>query len=573
MLESSSSTSESLPADNNLAFKSLTWTVAALFVIPFFWYRRSLPLPSFYGEWSAIFLGFIALLAWLAGQRDRLSIPYLAFVPIGLALLIGLQLAVLPDLVSSHVRLGMVYLLFSAAMMTASFNAKPWFKIETLAIAILAGCLLNCGHDWYAIVFGNAKIPDALGQKNNYSDYLMLGVISLCYLHSQKRLGVFLFLLLLAPLVITAATLARRTVWCHFLVLVVLTLITAYKSPNRGMVWPALVATGLFSLTSLLLPHINSLLPHLGPARSSLTRLLDSSANEFGDRSRLWIWKSAWQMALDHPWLGVGYGNFDWTFFTTKADYADGAYWGRVEHAHNIFLQLFAELGITAPLIVLIGLASWLKSQYHQSFSNRNWWLWNGLAFIGVHSLLEYPLWYAYLLAPFAVLLGITPQRSLEIRLPNSFRLLGAMVIVAAGLASANLLNNYLRLESFIIRLSADQRRIDPSELDAIARQDAVLRPYTWPVKASLAQIDEHNAAEWLPFFRQANHFIPYPDFVLKEIIALKLTGNDSEAEALAKTLSHAFPEQTNAYLNDSDLLKQMGTNIAGAMRNALPRH
>lgn len=544
----------------------LSWIIASLFVVPFLWYRRSLPLPSFYGEWAAIFLGLLALFIWLTEQKDRFLIPSLAFLPIGLALLINMQLIVMPDLISSYdARLSMFYLLFSAALMTTIFNIKPLINIKTVtAAALLIGTLLNCGHDWYRIIFDDAKVLGGLGQKNNYADYLMLGIISLCYLHAQKRFGILVFLLLLPPLIINSAELSQRSTWIYFIALIGFTLIKAYKAKhqNKLLTHSVLLASALFVLAAVTLP-----------TQSSLARLMASGEAELGAQSRLWIWKSAWQMILEHPWRGVGFGNFDWTYFATKSNYAAGAYWGWVEHAHNIVLHLFAELGILAPLILLLGLTIWLKTQSDQPFDNDNWWLWSCIGIIGVHSLLEYPLWYAYFLAPFAVLLGLTAQSGVEVRLPNSFRWLGCLMICAAGLAGANFLANYLQLETFIIHLTANERSVDPADLDTIAHREPMLRTHVWKIKAASAQITSTNAEEWLPFLRQVNHATPYPDFVLKQIVALKLTGNMLEAIELSKILAHAFPKRAAGYLADPDTRNALGKETVAAMHNALQQH
>lgn len=546
----------------------LPWIVTSLFVFPFFWYRRSLPLPNFYGEWVAIFLGLFALLVWLIGQRERFFIPSVAFFPIGLALLIGVQLSVMPDIVSSHARLGMVYLLFSAALMTAIFNAKPLIKIETLAAALLIGALLNCGHDWYRIVFEDAKILDGLGQKNNYTDYLMLGVISLCYLYAQKRFATLFFLLLLAPLIITSASLSQRSSWLYFIGLFIFTLAKAYKATSKDT---RLTHSTLFATASFVLATI--ILSVLGDQQSSLERLMNSGETELGSSSRLWIWKSAWKMILAHPWLGVGFGNFNWTYFVTAADYASSTREQWAEHAHNIILHLFAELGIFAPLSMLLSLVVWLKAQRDQPFNDHNWWIWSCIGIIGIHSLLEYPLWYAFFLAPFTVLIGMTAHSSVEVRLPSIFRLLGCLLIGAVSFAGGNLLVNYLRLETFIIHLTTDERSVDPAELDTIAHSEPMLRPHIWRIKALSTPITVANASEWLPFLRQINRVTHYPDMVLKQIVALRLSGNQSEAIELSKPLAHTFPDRVTRYLADTNTRNAIGPDIAEAMQPFLPRH
>jgi O-antigen ligase len=75
------------------------------------------------------------------------------------------------------------------------------------------------------------------------------------------------------------------------------------------------------------------------------------------------IWEAAWSMFRDHPWLGVGPGNF--TLAMTAGGYAAAhlpwypAQSSGVEQAHNLLLQVAAETGVFGALSV-IALWVWL---------------------------------------------------------------------------------------------------------------------------------------------------------------------------------------------------------------------
>ena len=65
---------------------------------------------------------------------------------------------------------------------------------------------------------------------------------------------------------------------------------------------------------------------------------------------RLQLWRSAWQMALDHPWSGVGPDNF---LYAYRSDYLLPAAWQEpnLNHPHNLFLDWWTRLGL--PGLVL----------------------------------------------------------------------------------------------------------------------------------------------------------------------------------------------------------------------------
>src|SRR5206468_432149 len=87
---------------------------------------------------------------------------------------------------------------------------------------------------------------------------------------------------------------------------------------------------------------------------------LDRLFRELGDGyvygSRFGIWRRTLAMIADHPWLGVGPGNYmsvmrsayEWRTWFHADDF----------HAHNMLLHVAAESGIPAALALL---AIWLK--------------------------------------------------------------------------------------------------------------------------------------------------------------------------------------------------------------------
>jgi O-antigen ligase len=134
--------------------------------------------------------------------------------------------------------------------------------------------------------------------------------------------------------------------------------------------------------------------------------------------SRFGIWANTLALIQAHPWFGVGFGEFNFAWTLTPFPGRPVAFF---DHTHSLPLQLAVELGL--PLAVLV-LALLL------------WALWGNLqqalrapavdepeapgvhraAFVIVlmvllHSLLEYPLWYAYFLLPAAFAFGLGVER------------------------------------------------------------------------------------------------------------------------------------------------------------------
>ena len=129
--------------------------------------------------------------------------------------------------------------------------------------------------------------------------------------------------------------------------------------------------------------------------------------------SRLAIWRDALTLIAQQPWAGVGFGEFNLAWTLTPLPQRPVAFF---DHTHNLPLQLAVELGLPLATVVMASLM---------------WALWRGLRaawatpgnlgtaqrcamlmvlMIGLHSLLEYPLWYSYFLLPAAWAWGFALQ-------------------------------------------------------------------------------------------------------------------------------------------------------------------
>lgn len=124
-----------------------------------------------------------------------------------------------------------------------------------------------------------------------------------------------------------------------------------------------------------------------------------------GDSSHFAIWRNAVEMIRQQPWIGVGWGEFNFAWTLTPFPDRPVAFF---DHTHNLPLQLMVELGLPVSLAVLGLLLVALWQGARRAWSEpgsaghgaRAAWVM--VALIAVHSLDEYPLWYAYFLLPAA---------------------------------------------------------------------------------------------------------------------------------------------------------------------------
>ncbi len=127
--------------------------------------------------------------------------------------------------------------------------------------------------------------------------------------------------------------------------------------------------------------------------------------------SRFAIWANTLALIANHPWLGVGWGEFNFAWSLTPFPDRPVAFF---DHTHNLPLQFAVELGVPLALLVLalLGWALWRAFRAGAETTDAAASLTLRAAFLmvlmmAVHSQLEYPLWYAHFLLPTAFAFGL----------------------------------------------------------------------------------------------------------------------------------------------------------------------
>ncbi len=234
-----------------------------------------------------------------------------------------------------------------------------------------------------------------LRQPNHLASLLIWSVIALVPLVEWRRIPRWLGAVAGALLILGVILSGSRTGLYGGLLILVLwgALDNRLSRASRGMLMgSAIIAVMLWFGVAALLESGN----HVFGAKARLGE---------GDSSHFAIWRNTLEMIRQQPLLGVGWGEFNFAWTLTPFPGRPTAFF---DHTHNLVLQLVVELGIPVALLV-IGLLLWALVQG----ARRAWATagpaghgaraaWVMVAMIALHSLDEYPLWYAYFLLPTA---------------------------------------------------------------------------------------------------------------------------------------------------------------------------
>ena len=513
------------------------------------------PIPTFYQEWWAAALSLVAL-TWLLSPSPsgRVEFPEIAWLPLGL-LGVAIAQAFLPGhALPERLLMFALYMVWAGLMMLLGRRLAVDLDLtriaDVLAVALLAGALLQslCG---FAQATGVARLPWAfvgpagglrgnVGQPNNLADLLWLGVTSCLYLRTRGILGwpvAGAAMLCLIPIALLSGS---RAVWLYAAALLLLSVTWAGPARRTLLVGSVLALALTLAGEALLLAGF---IAPPNPASSAGARL---AATGGGDPVREVLWSTAWRIFLDNPLLGAGFGQTTRQFLDHVLQLPPRSLPGLPEHAHNLPLQVLAELGIVAgALLLLLGLR-WAVDRWQAERDAAGWWVAATASIVALHSLLEYPLWYGFFLAPAALVAGAASVRARPLQLGPRIPLLIGAVVLLGSVLLAVLRSDYALLEDTVngrLPGSGPQARQEAAAtaLTRLAGQ-ALLRPYVDLAAASFMD----DSAEALEVKRatcaRALAFSASREIVFK-CAYLEALGGDLEGATLAlRRAAAAYP-------------------------------
>ena len=403
-------------------------------------------------------------------------------------------------------------------------------------------------------IFGN------IGQPNQFTDFISIGVVALCYLFlvGQINLIVFIVYALLFSLAVTFT--ARRGVLLYYVIM----LFTA------GWVWlrnlkdqeksaqfkrVALVIGGIFVgliLVQFAFPKFVALISNNPSSVSTGIERLSGDAIGQSTYRRFYEWYKALVMFTQHPFFGVGWYQYPregiYIMLTEQFMYIPQNM-KLYTHSHNSLFNMLAETGFIGTFITIIygiGYSIFVLLRKVRTLES----LFAVLLMIPIltHSFLEYPLWYAYFMVLLIIFLAFAPAKY---SLKNSLgsKVIGSVVVAFLLLFAYNSyqmnteLTNYTQTptdsDDYISNVTGLEKIVDSDSiwsLSAMMVLDNYIMPGSQVTNAVMSPADQ------LKYVDKLANALPYPGALFKQIIMHKVTGDSKGANFYANVLVHAYP-------------------------------
>jgi O-antigen ligase len=347
-------------------------------------------------------LNFGSLLAALVVLTAMaLAIPLSSGQPWGLSLTSAGMLSAVAVLASSGATA------HTSARFNLAFRAVCWGCLWAGSFGVVIGLLQvffpdAIDGDWIAHTSMAGRAAGNLRQPNHLSTLLLWSAIGICWLCEAKLLRSAVSGALLVLMIFGIVLSGSRTGAIGVLLLALwggLDRRLARRTRLLLLVSPLLYLLGWLSIAAWA----------QGPGATfgSNTRLASESALA---TTRYAIWLDTLSLIARNPWLGVGFGEFNFAWTLTPFSNRSGEFF---DHTHNLPLQFLVELGIPLGILVvgLLTYALWRafvasrEAQGPEGTALRAAFMM--LIIMALHSMLEYPLWYAYFLLPTAFVFGL----------------------------------------------------------------------------------------------------------------------------------------------------------------------
>lgn len=375
----------------------------------------------------------LTLAAWLARMVARREVaPTLPPLTLPLLLFLGAGLLSLPGALSLKYALKEIIKWAEVlGLYVFAANVLDRRRTRTLVFVILLTGTAAALHGWYQfftrsgpegfVLFGRfMRAYGTFEQPNPYAGYLgLIAPLALSLALGSRQvggrgLGEFLIYGSSFGVIIAAMAMSwSRGAWIGFAAAVAV--VSAARSRRAAAAFAALVALGalilILSSFQLLPEALTQRFTDLAP----YVRLFDVRGVQVTDANfaiveRMAHWQAGWRMWTEHPWRGVGIGNYEPIY----PAYYIPPWKEPLGHAHNYYLNVAAETGLIGLLayLVLWGAALWQTIQAIRRTSGRERAVAIGvlgvLVHLNVHNFVD-NLFVHNIYAHIAILLALLP--------------------------------------------------------------------------------------------------------------------------------------------------------------------
>ena len=533
--------------------------LACAWLLPY----HTFPYWFFYADYVAIASVVLATLVALSRQGTLTAIvPPTVVLPLVVAGLILTQAMTGHMAAPWDAAIAIGYLLATAAAMSLPFNLfrigsdvarlRAWDLLcMTLVVTgTISTFIAFCQYlgvddrlgDWTAFfnhhANGQSRPYANLGQPNQLALMLCWSLTALWWLYQTSAAGNVIASLLAAVLLAGLAVTQSKISW-----IILPTLGVTFFFGNRVV---DVRRVSLFAIVALAMLFATMLfgLPKIGALYGTVTQSVGDRMQTNGVRMVMIVegFYAGWQ----HFWTGVGWGGYGSAQIAVATRFGDTQY---SMHAHNLVANLAAETGWVFTSLFCLTIVWWLYYRFVRLPLSRERILALAiLSAVGLHSMVEFPLWYAYVIVPVGLVVGLVEASALSQakgeRLWTISRnalvviaLLGALCLAALATDYRSLVQSFRAFGFGLVGLSYQDGSVERPRFTAFPQQYDYLEFAGFEPRAKMS-LDAIANAE------RVAHRFGYAPVLMRLSTIYALNGRPDDAVRMIAAMRKLYPQR-----------------------------
>ena len=494
-------------------------------------------------------IGLVALGAAIGDSRWPARAPWIAVGALALALVPALQFATgllrfhLDALLPASYLAGLALAIVAGhqlARQDPRFVPALWGAIGLGGIASFGIALVQWAQlgsvPFVEPVAVSERISGNLLQPNQLASLFGVALAATLGAFEMRRIGPWTAALAAAAFGVGMVMTQSRAPWLFAAATLILWALLRRRATLRTPPAAVVLGAALFICAVLAFDRINGLLEAGQAAHSIASRLQPGY--------RLVHWATLWDGLMRQPWTGYGWLQVPQAQAAATLDHPPTFEF--LIASHNQLLDLLLWNGLPLGLLVIAALAWWSISRLRQCNDGGTFALWLGLAYLFMHSLVEFPLQYSYILLPAGLMIGAieagTPSthgQGVPIGRASFLAAWGAMAALLVGMVF-----EYAKLEESVRRARMVEARFFGARAEAFVPDIHLLDWQREYVRFNLTEPRAGMSAEELAWMRALAARYPSPGALSRLARASALNGQPAEAERALRLLCHTSPEK-----------------------------
>lgn len=477
----------------------------------------------------------ISAIAWIPLLQYKIGIIYFkGDAVMASAYLFGFALAIIVGYALARENKEVLYnsifgYLLVAAMVSTGMVIYQWLELSNLSPWVIN---MRPGHE----PGGN------LSQRNLYGSLVAVSLVGVFYFYSKKNFGHSVVGFLSLFFVLGLAICQSRTTWIVFAVSCIWVVTQRGNIKNYRKILAVLLALAgfYFLYTLILLPYIADLL--------LIQKEQYIRSAEIGNRAVMWT--QLISAALDSSWFGNGWNQVGVAQTFVAQDFDKSTF---TFHSHNLFIDLLNWNGLFLGIVIIGLILRWAYKQIRYCKTSEQAYVLWAIGCLAVHSMLEFPIEFAFFLIPLGLLVGSLEQvsGSKEIKFINR-KAFSTLSTATAVTLIVLVFNDYQIAE-------AENRKMRFASAGFVGIEDMKVEGKTYLLTQLSAlhnfaetEATEDMSAKELDFMSKVATRYPYPPSLFRYALALGLNHDYQESQRILAVLQKLHDEDIYAEAVDN---------------------